>query len=279
MGVLLKGKHIAHHIETFCQSFLQKASLSPGLGILRIGHNPASIIYIERKRLSALRMGFYLEETALEETATPSSIIQQIQSWNQNPHIHGILIQLPLPFPHKAADYIQQIHPLKDVDGLRPCSPFTPCTPLGCLLLLKAYAIPLKSARCVVVGRSFLVGRPLALLLLDHDATVTIAHRHTQALPDVTRHADIVCAAIGQPGFITQDYLSSQATVIDIGIHKTAIGTIVGDVLPDVNVAFKTPVPGGVGPMTIACLMWNVVRATLLEKAPTQEDLIDSFHA
>jgi methylenetetrahydrofolate dehydrogenase (NADP+)/methenyltetrahydrofolate cyclohydrolase len=270
---ILKGQPVADKVLSFCRACID-SSCPPGLAILRIGEDPASIVYIQRKRAIALELGIYWEEAVFEKEAPASQIEEKIDQWNQSPQIHGILLQLPLPEGHVASQYIQQISPLKDVDGLTRGSLFTPCTPLGCLLLLLAYQVPLSGSQCLVVGRSELVGKPLALLLLQENATVTIAHRQTRDLCKLARQADILCVAAGSPALITQDCVSSEAVVVDVGIHRTE-GGLVGDCEKNLLVSAKTPVPGGVGPMTVACLMWNTLKAAYQGGAPSFDQLKD----
>ncbi|MGB1230252.1 MAG: bifunctional 5,10-methylenetetrahydrofolate dehydrogenase/5,10-methenyltetrahydrofolate cyclohydrolase, partial [Holosporaceae bacterium] len=236
-----------------------------------------SALYVARKRQTAEKLGFFFREAHLKAEAKASDILSVIQKNNDDPAIHGIILQLPLPQGLEADDFLKAISPFKDVDGLHPLnrgmlySPngdgFVPCTPWGCLELLKAYDISIKGKHVVVIGRSVLVGRPLAALFLRCDATVSLAHRHTVNLEKLAQSADILCVAAGQQKLINQAFVHSNSVVVDVGIHKTATD-ICGDV-DFKNVAAKvkaiTPVPGGVGPLTVMGLMHNTLKAAFLQ--------------
>lgn len=267
----LKGKPPAQFLEDYCalqhtryqKTYHQRASL----GVVRIGENPASLVYIQHKRVMAEKIGFSFREHIFSADTPPSAVLELLAQWNADPHLHGILLQLPVPAPHRADTYLSCISPEKDVDGLNPKSPknqpFIPCTPLGCLILLTYYKVPLSGSHSVIIGRSKLVGLPLARLLLRHNSTVTVTHRHTTNLSNLTRQADILCVCAGQPWLIQEEDISSHTIILDIGIHRRKDGSLVGDVHPLAQKKAKavTPVPGGIGPMTVRGLMWNTLRA------------------
>ena len=257
--------------------------LKPGLAVVLVGEDPASQIYVRSKGEQSLAAGMHSVTHRLAEDTDQAAVIQLVRRLNADPAIHGILVQLPLPSGIDSAVVIAEIHPDKDVDGLTTLNAgrlasglpgLAPCTPLGCLILLRETLGDLSGRHAVVVGRSVLVGRPVAQLLLAENCTVTIAHSRTTDLPAVCRQGDILVAAVGRPGMIRGDWIKPGAAVIDVGINrvpfsdpvKAAEGRtkVVGDV------AFKaalevaghiTPVPNGVGPMTVACLLQNTVTA------------------
>jgi len=251
--------------------------VTPGLAVVLVGRHPASEAYVRSKAMLALEAAIHSAVHKLPETVSEAELLALVRQLNQDPAVHGILVQLPLPAqidPHRV---IEAIDPGKDVDGFHPLNAgrlatglkaLTPCTPLGCLLLAKSVHTSLAGREAVVVGRSNIVGKPLAQLLLREDATVTVAHSKTRDLPAVCRRADLLFAAVGRPEMLRGDWIKPGATVIDIGINRVAgadgRGRIVGDVAfaeaAEVAGAI-TPVPGGAGPMTIACLMLNTLRA------------------
>ncbi len=280
MAFLLDGKKLsAEHRSVVAKEVLrltEEGFLTPALAVILVGDNPASHIYVKNKKHACQSVGIHSEIYHLPATTPQESLSKLIQDLNQSPHIHGILLQLPLPSHLNAAEIISLISPLKDVDGLHPYNlgqlfagtpSFIPCTPQGCLHLIHSFLPTIKGKHCVVIGRSVLVGKPLAALLLNHDATVTIAHSKTEDLISVTRQGDILISAMGRPHFITKEYIKPEAIVIDVGINRQVSGThsfLVGDVhFEDVSpiASAITPVPGGVGPMTIACLLENTLKA------------------
>ena len=241
-----------------------------GLATVLVGDDPASEVYIRLKHKAADEAGIDAIDHRLE-TTTEDELVQLVQELNADDAVDGILVQTPLPSDIDEARIMRAIDPMKDVDGLHPFSAgqlylgrqtLVPATPLGVMHLLNEYKIPLAGARAVVVGRSALVGKPMALLLLQQNATVTICHSRTEDLARHTLDADVLVAAVGLPEVITADMVKQGATVIDVGITRTDAG-LVGDVEPDTAVmaGHLTPVPGGVGPMTIAALLGNAVRA------------------
>ena len=251
---------------------------TPGLAVVLVGENPASQVYIRNKAKQTVEVGMQSFEHRLAVETSQSDLLDLIDQLNNDPTVHGVLVQLPLPDQIDAQAVLDAIDPDKDVDGFHVVNagrlltgagtPLVPCTPLGCTMLLKEYAGPLKGASAVIVGRSNIVGKPLALLLLAEHCTVTIAHSRTQDLPGLCRTADILVAAVGRPEMVRGDWVKPGATVIDVGINRVeAKGgktRLVGDVAFEeaARVAGAiTPVPGGVGPMTIACLLANTVTA------------------
>ena len=261
---------------------LRASGVTPGLAVVLIGENPASLAYVRSKDKTCRELGMHSRKIELPAGTSQAEVLRLVAELNADPAIHGILVQSPPP-PHiDEAAIVRAIDPRKDVDGFHPLNvaalamddpaAMVPCTPLGCLELLRAHGIATAGARAVIVGRSLIVGKPMALLLLNKgtDATVTVAHSRTADLPAVCREADILIAALGRPQFLGADHVREGAVVIDVGINRVEDASaprgyrLVGDV--DFEAAAPkcraiTPVPGGVGPMTIAMLMRNTVRA------------------
>ena len=247
--------------------------LAPGLHVVLVGEDPASRVYVASKEKLAAEIGMNSVAHRLPAETSEAELLTKIASLNADDSVDGILVQLPLPKHIDTGTIIDAIDPAKDVDGLHPINAgklaggkngLVPCTPLGCMLLLRQTLPTLSGLEAVVIGRSELVGRPVAQLLLQADCTVTIAHSRTRDLAAVVRRADIVVAAVGRPHFVRGDWIKPGATVIDVGINRTPDGKLVGDVdfAEAVGVAGAiTPVPGGVGPMTIACLLRNTLTA------------------
>jgi len=252
-------------------------NVEPGLAVMLVGENPASAVYVRSKGKQTVEAGMKSFEHKLPETTSESELLALLQKLNGDPAVHGILVQLPLPKQIDSQKVLSVVDPAKDVDGFHPVNvgrlatglpALTPCTPLGCVMLAKTMHRSLEGMEAVIVGRSNIVGKPLIQLLLAENATVTVAHSKTRDLSAVTRGADLVFAAVGRPEMVRGDWIKPGATVIDVGINRVAgadgKNRIVGDVAFDeaVQVAGAiTPVPGGVGPMTIACLLVNTVRA------------------
>ncbi|GGL88562.1 bifunctional protein FolD [Deinococcus aerolatus] len=269
--------------EVLLQDAAARASrlpAQPSLVIVRVGDDPASVSYVRGKARKAGEVGLRGTVHALPEATSQADLLAVIDSLNRDDDVNGILVQLPLPAHIAEMAVLHAIDPRKDVDGFHPLNvgelwaarpALTPCTPAGIMFLLKHYGIAVAGVRAVIVGRSHLVGRPLAALLLNADATVTVAHSRTHGLPSVTREADLLIAAAGCPGLITPEMVKPGATVIDVGINRVpgagGRSHLVGDVHPDVSgvAGALTPVPGGVGPMTVAQLLANTVRAAELQ--------------
>ncbi|MFC3077513.1 bifunctional methylenetetrahydrofolate dehydrogenase/methenyltetrahydrofolate cyclohydrolase FolD [Phenylobacterium terrae] len=284
---IIDGRPIAEQLQAQVAAEVAQLKaehgLTPGLAVVLVGEDPASQIYVRSKGEKSLAAGMHSVTHRLPEQTTQEALLALVAELNADPAIHGILVQLPLPKHLDQGPVIAAIDPAKDVDGLTTINAgllasglpaLTPCTPLGCMIMLRETLGSLSGLRAVVVGRSVLVGRPIAQLLLQADCTVTIAHSRTKDLPAVCREADILVAAAGQPQMVKADWIKAGATVIDVGINrvpfrdpvKAAAGKtkVVGDV--DYKSAAKvagaiTPVPGGVGLMTVACLLKNTVTA------------------
>ena len=252
---------------------LTARGVTPGLAVVLVGDDPASQVYVRNKEKACAEVGFYSEKYTLPATTTQQELLALVERLNGDPRIHGILVQLPLPAPLDAQAVIRAIAPEKDVDAFHPVNVgglltgtacFLPCTPAGVMELLHSEGISPDGKHCVVLGRSNIVGKPMAMLLLRENGTVTICHSHTQGLAEICRSADILVAAIGRPRFITADMVQPGAAVIDVGMNRDASGKLCGDVDFDAVApiaGYITPVPGGVGPMTIAMLMQNTLTA------------------
>lgn len=279
MTNILDGKTIAKKIQTQLQEQTQKLTLKhgrpPGLAVLMVGDNPASAAYVRNKERACAKVGIASFGRHFPSNTSQAELEQAINSLNQDQRVDGILVQLPLPEHLDAVSLLHQIHPDKDADGLHPVNlgrllrgepGLRSCTPAGIMRLLQEYQINLSGKQTVVVGRSILVGKPLALMLLEANATVTIAHSRTQDLGELTRRADILVAAVGRPQLITSDMVKPGAVVIDVGINRVSDqqgkSRLVGDVHFDSvqeTARYITPVPGGVGPMTVAMLLNNTI--------------------
>ncbi|MDC4224852.1 MAG: bifunctional methylenetetrahydrofolate dehydrogenase/methenyltetrahydrofolate cyclohydrolase FolD [Candidatus Manganitrophus sp.] len=276
----IDGKAIAQEVRARVKTEVEKLGPSdrPGLAAVLVGENPASKIYVRNKRKACEEVGIYSEEHHLPEETTEAEVLSLVERLNQDPKIHGILVQLPLPKQINERKVLDTVIPEKDVDGFHYINVgklvanekgFVPCTPLGIIELLLASKVEIAGANAVVVGRSNIVGKPAALLLLHHHATVTICHSKTKNLPEVCRQADILIAAIGKPQFVKKEMVKEGAVVIDVGINRLPDGRIVGDVDFDPvqeRAGAITPVPGGVGPMTIAMLLLNTLQSAKWKK-------------
>ena len=255
---------------------LKKKGVTPGLAVIIVGNDPASEIYVRNKEKACAECGFYSEKYALPAETSQEELLGLIGQLNQSPQISGILCQLPVPDHISEEAVINAIDPKKDVDAFHPVNvgkimvgnfDFVPCTPAGVMELIDEYQIDPKGKECVVVGRSNIVGKPMAMLLLHRHGTVTMCHSRTQHLDEVCRRADILVAAVGKAGFITPDMVKDGAVVIDVGINRNAEGKVCGDVDPAVmeKASYMTPVPGGAGPMTITMLMKNTLKAAKIQ--------------
>lgn len=254
-------------------SELQKKGITPGLSVVLVGDDAASQVYVRNKDRAAQAVGIAAQTHRLSAETTQAELLELVRKLNADACVHGILVQLPLPGNLDEAEVVRSIDPLKDVDGLHPANVaalvmgepgLVPCTPAGCIELCDRYGIELEGANALVIGRSMLVGKPVAQLLLARNATVTMAHSRTRDLPGLCRQADVVIAAVGRPGLVRGDWIKPGACVIDVGINRAEDGRLCGDIAFDevAEVAgFVTPVPGGVGPMTIAMLLSNTVLA------------------
>ena len=274
MAQLIDGKLISTQIKDELKEEvlnLKAKGIVPCLAVIQVGNDPASSVYVNNKKKACAYIGIDSKSYELEENITQETLMSLIDELNQDKKVNGILVQLPLPKHLDEEAVIQAIAPEKDVDGFHPetvgnmcigSKGFLPCTPAGVIQLLKRSEINIEGKECVVVGRSNIVGKPMALLLLRENGTVTIAHSRTKDLKEVTKRADILVAAVGKPKFITSEYVKEGAVIIDVGIHRNENNKLCGDVdFDDVveKVSAITPVPGGVGPMTIAMLMNNCV--------------------
>ena len=274
MARLIDGKLISTQIKDELKAevaALKEKGIVPCLAVIQVGNDPASSVYVNNKKKACAYIGIESLSYELEENITQEELLTIIDELNHNDMVNGILVQLPLPKHINEEAVIKAITPKKDVDGFHPetvgnmcigSKGFLPCTPAGVIQLLKRSNIAIEGKECVVIGRSNIVGKPMALLLLRENGTVTITHSRTKDLKEITKRADILVAAIGKPKFVTEDYVKEGAVVIDVGIHRNEDNKLCGDVdFDDVvdKVSAITPVPGGVGPMTIAMLMNNCV--------------------
>ena len=272
MAVILDGKAVSEKRIELLREAIDESGLSPRLATILVGDDPASALYVRMKHQACERVHIGSINVTLPVDATTERVVEAVRKLNADPEISGILVQLPLPGGIDQEAVIEAVSPEKDVDGFHPCNigrlvsgrpRFAPCTPLGIMNLLGEYGIELAGRRAVVVGRSIDVGRPMAALLLNADATVTVCHSRTNDLASVTREADLVVAAVGRPRFITEEMVGQGTTVVDVGTNRVD-GRLVGDVDFEAvreRAAAITPVPGGVGPMTIATLMENTFAA------------------
>ena len=276
----IDGKAIAKKMQAQVAeevAALLEQGIHPGLAVVIVGEDPASQVYVRNKERACAKCGVYSEKYALPHDTTEAELLALIEQLNGNRDIHGILCQLPLPKHISEEKIIKAIDPDKDVDAFHPVNVgrimtgeirFAPCTPAGVMTLLKEYGIDPKGKRCVVIGRSNIVGKPMSMLLLHAHGTVTICHSRTADLPGLCREADILVAAIGKPRFVTADFVKEGAVVIDVGVNRLEDGTLCGDVDFDAvaeTCSYITPVPGGVGVMTITTLMQNTVLAARLQ--------------
>jgi len=277
MNKIIDGKHVAsvirEKIKKETAQLLSNTGKKPHLTVMIVGENPASQSYVRSKEKFATEAGFDSDTIALPITITESELLTHIETLNKDTNVHGILVQLPLPAHIDEQTIIRAIAVHKDVDGFHPeqvgglsigLDTLEPCTPAGIIELLKYYDVPIAGKNAVVIGRSNIVGKPIANMLLKRDATVTITHSKTANLTSITRAADILIVAIGKPQFLTADMIKFGAVVIDVGINRTEEGKLVGDVDYDAvanKASHITPVPGGVGPMTIAMLLSNTLKA------------------
>ena len=276
MANILDGRVVARSTLMGLRARIDALPRAPGIAVVRVGEDPASKVYVGRKTARAERLGFRHQEIHLSAETSQSELEAVIDGLNAADWVDGILLQLPLPADLDSTALLDRIDPAKDVDGFHPenvgllsqgRARFVPCTPAGVMRMLAEMEIPLEGKHAVVIGRSNIVGRPMAMLLEKANATVTLAHSRTRDLPALTRTADIVVAAVGRAHFVQGDWVGPDAVVIDVGINRLDDGRLVGDVDTESaaqQAAWITPVPGGVGPMTIAMLMANTVTAAEL---------------
>lgn len=278
MALILDGNAVSKAVQEWIAGEFEKiksGGQKPGLAVVLVGDNPASVVYVGRKKKACEALGFFSEEYRLPAETSEGDLLGLVQKLNQNPKIHGILVQLPLPGQLNPQKVIEAIDPRKDVDGMHPFSlgklvaglpGLRSCTPAGVMAMLEHYKISPAGKRAVVIGRSIMVGKPMAQLLIEANATVTVCHSKTKDIGAVVREADLVVAAIGKPRYVTVDMVKEGAIVVDVGINRTPEGKLVGDVDFEAiapKASAITPVPGGVGPMTIALLMKNTYQAFL----------------
>lgn len=278
MAIIIDGKKISKDIKDELRAqveLLKKKNVEVTLCVIQVGDDPASTIYVRNKKKACEYVGIKSLAYELPEETSQKQLIDIIHELNERPDINGILVQLPLPKHIDEDKIIQAISPDKDVDGFHPQSVgrlsigqkgFVSCTPAGVVQLLKRYNFPIEGKECVIVGRSNIVGKPMAMLMLRENATVTVCHSRTKNLAEITKRADILIVAIGKSKFITREYIKDGAIVIDVGMHRDENNKLSGDVdYDDVldKVSAITPVPGGVGPMTIAMLMYNCVESAM----------------
>ncbi|MEQ7105345.1 bifunctional methylenetetrahydrofolate dehydrogenase/methenyltetrahydrofolate cyclohydrolase [Enterococcus gallinarum] len=276
MGILINGKELAEKMQadlTAETALLKEQGIVPGLVVLLVGEDKASQTYVRNKELAAARIGIRSKVEHYPESITEEELLSEIDKYNQDPDFHGILVQLPLPKQIDEEKVLLAIRPEKDVDGFHPINlgklfagvpDRIPCTPYGIMKMFEAYDIPLEGKNALVIGRSNIVGKPMAHLLLGKNATVTIAHSKTQNLPALARQADILVVAIGRGHFVTKEFVKEGAVVIDVGMNRDEAGKLIGDVkFAEVEpiASYITPAPRGVGPMTITMLMAQTLAA------------------
>ena len=275
---ILDGKALGARLRAGLAQRIAALPFKPGLRVVRVGDDPASGVYVRNKDRAAAEAGFDSATLHLPESTSEAALLAEIARLNADPAVDGILVQLPLPAHIRAEAAIAAVDPAKDVDGFHPLNAgrlaagepgLVPCTPRGVMHLLAESGVALRGARALVLGRSQIVGRPMAQLLLGADCTVTIAHSRTRDLPAECRRAEILVAAAGRPEMVRGDWIAPGAVVIDVGINRLPDGKLVGDVAYAEAVGHAgaiTPVPGGVGPMTIACLLENTLEAALARR-------------
>ncbi|WP_424554587.1 bifunctional methylenetetrahydrofolate dehydrogenase/methenyltetrahydrofolate cyclohydrolase [Streptococcus agalactiae] len=279
MTKLIDGKALSQKMQAELgrkvERLKEQHGIIPGLAVILVGDNPASQVYVRNKERSALEAGFKSETLRLSESISQEELIDIIHQYNEDKSIHGILVQLPLPQHINDKKIILAIDPKKDVDGFHPMNTghlwsgrpmMVPCTPAGIMEMFREYHVDLEGKHAVIIGRSNIVGKPMAQLLLDKNATVTLTHSRTRNLSEVTKEADILIVAIGQGHFVTKDFVKEGAVVIDVGMNRDENGKLIGDVVfkQVAEVASMiTPVPGGVGPMTITMLLEQTYQAAL----------------
>jgi methylenetetrahydrofolate dehydrogenase (NADP+)/methenyltetrahydrofolate cyclohydrolase len=277
MSKILDGVALAKQVKNKVSEEISRNNLNVGLAVVLVGNDPASRIYVNHKKKDCEQCGITSHEYTLPETASQKEVLELIEVLNRDSEINGILIQQPFPKGIDVVKVNEAIDPLKDVDAFRAETvgkiaigdySFLPCTPAGCIELIKSSGTQISGKECVVVGRSNIVGKPMALMLLNESATVTVCHSRTHDLGEVTRRADILVSAVGRANLITADMVKEGAVVIDVGMNRNSEGKLCGDVdfeAVQAKASYITPVPGGVGPMTRAMLMQNTLTAHKLQ--------------
>jgi methylenetetrahydrofolate dehydrogenase (NADP+)/methenyltetrahydrofolate cyclohydrolase len=285
MAIIIDGKahaaQLREQVKAAAEELKTKHGITPGLAVILVGNNPASEVYVSNKGKMCREAGIEAFDFRMPDTVTQKELLDKIDELGKDPKVNGILVQLPLPKHINEGEVINHINPLKDVDGFHATNVgklatgqngMVPCTPMGCLMLIKSILEDLSGKNAIVIGRSNIVGKPMAQLLLKESCTVTIAHSQTKNLPEICRQANIVVAAIGKPETVRGEWLRNGATVIDVGINRITLSDgstkLVGDVAfaeALERVKAITPVPGGVGPMTIACLLANTLKAACIQ--------------
>ena len=270
------SKEVRGEIAADVVAFKEKYGKAPGLAVIIVGSDPASQVYVRNKKRACEEVGFYSENYELPEETSQAELIELVEKLNDDENIHGILVQLPLPKHLNETEVLLKIRPEKDVDAFHPYNvgkimignhDLLPCTPAGVMVLLERSGVEVKGRNCVVIGRSNIVGKPMAMLLLHAHGTVTVCHSKTENLAEICRGADILVASIGKPEFVTGDMVKEGAVVVDVGINRLENGKLVGDVNfaeVEPKASYITPVPGGVGPMTITMLLKNTLTAAKL---------------
>ncbi len=274
---IIDGKAISAAVKEQVRAEIERDKIKAGLAVVIVGDDPASRVYVNNKKKACELCGIQSFEYALPAETTEEQLLELVDTLNADNKVNGILVQLPLPKHLDEKKVIERISPIKDVDAFHETNvgkimignyAFLPCTPAGCMELIHSTGVEVAGKECVVIGRSNIVGKPMAMLLLHENGTVTICHSKTRDLPEVCRRADILIAAVGKPNFVTADMVKPGAVVIDVGINRLENGKLCGDVKFDEvseKAGFITPVPGGVGPMTIAMLMRNTVTAAKIQ--------------
>jgi len=280
VAVRIDGKAVASEIKKQVASdvdALKNLGIETGMAVVLVGDDPASKIYVNNKKKACAEVGIYSEEHLLPSDTTQEELLRLIERLNADPKIHGILVQSPLPKHLDEKLIVEHIDPNKDVDAFHAYNvgrimigdfAFLPCTPAGVIELIRSTGVQIEGKNCVVIGRSNIVGKPMAMLLLHNNGTVTICHSRTEGLSEICRRADILVAAVGKAKFVTEDMVKPGAVVIDVGMNRDENGKLCGDVdyaAVEPIASFITPVPGGVGPMTIAMLMKNAVSAAKIQ--------------
>ena len=282
MAQIIDGKAISRQVREEIAaevvSFKEKYNCAPGLAVVIVGNDPASQVYVRNKKRGCEEVGFYSESYELDESTTQEELNALVEKLNNDEKIHGILVQLSLPKHLNETEVLLRIKPEKDVDAFHPYNvgkimignhDLLPCTPAGVMVLLEKSGIDVTGKKCVVIGRSNIVGKPMAMLLLHANGTVTVCHSKTQKLADICREADILVASIGKPEFVKGDMVKEGAVVVDVGINRLDSGKLVGDVAfseVEPKASYITPVPGGVGPMTITMLLKNTLTAAKIAR-------------